>query len=279
MDEKEREERTHKALLRLTSNINSCGEAQRLVEKGDFPEALAAFMKGLNGSVGGFMHSSHTSSIEKLISEYPPAREAFEKKRDELESQMKKKGQFKPLYDMWMEINNALGDQYREIEFLKYIYENPEELDETAKYTAFHTIKLGLPKYLNDRRYEVAEPYLNKMGTMFLLTVHRYACDLYFPEFDDSPEQTEFRINFSRQEILEEAPLLYELCLALQKEPQANEIAREVFAVSNSVETFRSFLAAAIRVGSKNRAKDLLEKAKQMLSSEELDGLKKDLNL
>ncbi|MDZ4835818.1 MAG: hypothetical protein SGJ27_18730 [Candidatus Melainabacteria bacterium] len=270
MTDKE-EERIRKAVQRISGNIGDLNEARQLVESGEFEKALSLYMQSLKGSVGGLSDLNLKACLEKLVQEYPPAREAFEKKRDQHESEMLKGRQSRWLIEEWTEINKALGEDYRELEFLQRLQQKPNGLDD---FNAYQTIRTNLPKYLQDQRYDVLEPYLNRLGSMFLSHYSNYEIEVYFPQIT-SEDPTSFLL----EEVLQEGPMIYEVCLGLQKISLAERIAQKIFAVSKTNETYRSMLTAARRAGHDEQIKILLNDAKKSLSKVEFEGIRKDFKI
>ncbi len=268
-------ERTRKALDRISENISNLDKAHRLAEEGNYEKALDACLLGLHGRVGTRLQDLKLQeTIDTLIKNYSPAREEFEKRRDAFEMDLKDGRHTRMLHEEWTAINKALGDDYREVEFLKQLRDASTQSEYQKDVTAHLTVKYNLPKYLEDRRYDVIEPHLNVLGTLFLTNYSMgYEKQKYFP--DGKPQSGNFEI----EQILTDGPIIYEACLGLKRVATADEIARKVLTVSRSRKTFRSLLKAAQRVGNKEQVKALLKLAKRDLPQKSFEGLKKDLQV
>lgn len=275
MTDNEQLERTRKALDKISSNLGSLYKAHCFVQEGKFERALESCLQGLQGRIGSRLPDLNLKdTVEKLIKEYPPARDEFEKRREEFEADIQKGRHSRMLHEEWMVINNALGDNNHEVEFLKHLKDATSDSRHRTEFISYQTIKFNLPNYLADRRYDVIEPYLYQLGTMFLGRYMNYETQKYFTE--DKRYLSE-QMNMDIEEVLNDGPMLYEACLGLQRIPAADEIARKVLAVSSSRKTFSAFLKAAQRVGNKEQVKALLKAAKKLLPLKSFEGLKREV--
>jgi hypothetical protein len=267
------QEHIRKIFQEINANISSLRKARELVEKRKYKRALSLYISALDGTVGIEEDLNLEKALETLINKYPPAREALETLRDSMESWIANGKLSLKLHQEWSALNTALGEREREVQLLKNLTESDEVLDD---FYLYQTVKMNLPKLLQNKNYQVIEPHLNRLGFMFLATYSNYERELYFPL---KPERGPDIALLLREQISEEAPLIYEACLGLKHTETAQEFAIMVLMNSRESDDFRSFLNAAKRTGNSTEIPSLMQKAEKQISTEELSKLKSDLNL
>lgn len=82
------DERTRRAVQRLSGNLEKLFEARQLVETGKYEKALDAYVAVLLGSVGNMDDLQLEASLSALLKNYPAAKEPLTARRDELAERM-----------------------------------------------------------------------------------------------------------------------------------------------------------------------------------------------
>lgn len=263
-------ERTDRTILLLSYKMNDLSEATELVKAGDYEKALELFQKSLTGAVGRLSDLPLKESLSELLKNYPEAREPLTQTRDKLEERFEPGATPPPpnVYHEWTLLNEALGDDYRELELIARIKKGSGKSSDVLILT---TIKYYFGKYLKHKRYDVLDPYINQLGTQFLVSYCLLEAEILFPT--QTQKQREQNMEHQIEAARKEGAFIFEACLGLKRPGVAMDIANKVLYVASNVPTYKSLIQAAERVGCEDQKIALLERAKQDLSENEFKEL------
>lgn len=142
----------------------------------------------------------------------------------------------------------------------------------SADYDSLQIIQNNLDLYLREKNYKLLEPYFDRLGHQFLQSWVDVESCVLFPDSLDAAVST---FIFSGTEtLIEQAALLFEASIWLNRSLVASELVRRVFAIRSDIETFYRFIKAARRADNADFVDSLSELAHQQLTPSELERLR-----
>jgi len=262
--------RVLKALKKISSNIEKLYEARELVEAQKYDKALTSYLAAISGSVGNVPDLELCSSLTKLVRNYPDARGPLTARRNQLEIEIEDGAISRCLSEEWMELNKALGENYRELELIERMRKSTHRND---KFVIFQTIKCNFEKYLQDKRYDILEPYLDRFGQTFLMQYVDFESAVLFP--DALERRSAFEDENLVEKIIADGITLMEACLGLERFFAAREVLQKLLKASTSANTFTKLAKAARRAEKQQFLNEILKRAQKELSKYQYSELKK----
>jgi len=258
----------------LRKSKDMLSKAKALVDEGKFEEGLVLFTSALDGNVGYASRFNLRIALSELLNKNPAAREPLSLKRNQMETMLKEGPLNRRAFEEeWMELNFALGDDYQEIELLKFLHENNQKSKHQV--TILNLIKINFGKYLRDKRYKILEPHFDYLGRMFIGYQSFIEAQKLFPTIDRFSDHDDHSYRTITEE---EGTLLFELGLALGKIEQAKLVARKIIDGLGSRAIFLKLLAIARRINQNDAYSFILSEAKSNLSIADFNILQSELS-
>lgn len=258
------DERARKAIHRLSDNLKKLFEARQLVESGNYEKALDAYMTAIHGSVGALDELQLEASLSALLKHHPVAREPLLQRRDELAERIVGGHLSRGLNDEWLALSRALGDSSPEPALLERMNASTVSKRSSADYHSLQIIQNNLDLYLREKNYRSIESFFDRLGHQFLTSWVDVESCVLFPTSLDGAVST--FISAGTESLIEQAALLFEASIGLNRSLVASELVRRVFAVRSDIETFHRFIKAAKRADSADLVASLSELAHQQLT-------------
>jgi hypothetical protein len=186
--------------------------------------------------------------------------EALRDRRDAREQLIRNGKTDHDIVSEWISINRYLDENARMLNFLT----------ELSPDIRRRIIEANLDDLLANKQYTLAAEVLDSEGRMFFSWEFHYETEKYFPRRVKNPRSNrEDLLQWHRQVIRERGLQVFELALAVKRKAEAGEVARRILLHCSEPDTYIDLINAAKNVGSKATVREMLKKAKSVLSSED----------
>lgn len=250
-------------------------EARKLVESGAYEHALDSYLSALNGTVGNIRELKLESSLSDLLEHHPSAMEPLSVRLAELSEKIVCGHCTRRLSEEWLALSRALGIEEPELELLERLKSAGSSKPFHNDYVALMVVRNSLDQCLGEKRFKLLELYFDRLGHHFMRSWVEVESNLLFPNSLEA--SSKMFVEEELESLIDDAALLFEASLALDRGNVADELVRKVFAAASSPKSFRRFIVAAERAGYDDRVNSLNELARQYLSPKEFATLQASL--
>jgi hypothetical protein len=245
-------------------------QAKQLAKTGDHAGALEFYLFAFDNSLavggwGGVRLSYIPSEIANLGKKFPPALTALQIRRDAREELIRNGESDYDVVAEWLAINHYLHDKERELVLLKEL-EEKRILSPSLKKVI---IDSNFERLMAEKNYDLLADYFDDFGSQFMNQIFHCEEARIFPDKNFRADKSQSMADYWKQHVIQEGTKVFELALGIDKTMQADEIAKRILLCSHDADAYNKLIAAAKRVGKKQKALELSKKAKANLDKDE----------
>lgn len=251
---------------------------RKLFAEQKYSEALEPYLYAFdNGHLvsgwGGVRLSYIPAEIARLGEHHSPALEALKERRDAREKLILEGAKDYATFMEWVALNDYLKEPERGVIVMKKL-SRKNMLNRKLKEMV---VDRNLELFIKDGDTELVNDCLNGRGQLLLTILAQYESEQFAPYFKEDPERTRKMQDSLKRSLVQSTIDLYRLFLATDNTDRAKALAERVLESLPDRDLFAGLISLERTQGKKSRAKKLLEKAENRLSTEDMSWLETEL--